>query len=118
MMSKDNYNSIKKLPSALVGLKIITYIPKPTEGDYKSGYITRFFIQKVNDISSPIYEIKANFSSRIENKAYYVLTVLDWRITGTPEEIKKSNSASIRLASVDIPKIGLYLPNLLQFHKK
>jgi hypothetical protein len=47
------------------------------------------------------------------------LTVsLDWRITGDPIDIKKSNIASLRIASKTIPKISLYLPNLLQFHKK
>ena len=118
MISKDNYNNIKKLPSGLERLKIITYIPKPIDSDYLSGYITRFFIQKVNDSNAPIYEIKSNFASKVENKVYYTLAVLDWRITGKPDEIRKSNSASIKLASKDIPKIGLYLPNLLQFHKK
>tara|TARA_B110000261_G_scaffold162627_1_gene206669 strand:- start:797 stop:1153 length:357 start_codon:yes stop_codon:yes gene_type:complete len=118
MTNKDNYNNIKKLPSGLEKLKILTYIPKPSKGDYSTGYITRFFIQKVNDISSPIYEINANYSSNIESKVYYVLTSLDWRLVGALDEIKKSNAASVRLASADIPKIGLYLPNLLQFHKK
>lgn len=118
MISKDTYDSIKKLPAGLEKLKIITYIPSPTKNDYLSGYITRFFIQKVNDKNSPIYEIKANYASNIESKVYYVVTFLDWRLTGTNQEIKKSNLASIKLASVDIPKIGLYLPNLLQFHQK
>lgn len=117
-MNKDNYDKIKKLPTGLEKLRIVTHIPKPTSDDYLSGYITRFFIQKVNDKSSPIYEVKANYSSKIENKVYYTIAVLDWRIRGTVEEVKKSNAASIRLASNDIPKIGLYLPNLLQFHKK
>ena len=118
MISKDTYDNIKKIPSGLERLKIVTYIPSPTKNDYSSGYITRFFIQKVNDINSPIYEVKSNFISRVENKVYYTLAVLDWRLTGTPDEIKKSNSMSIKLASKDIPKIGLYLPNLLQFYKK
>ena len=111
MTNSDNYNNIKKLPNGLEKLKILTYIPKPTKGDYLTGYITRFFIQKVNDKSSPIYEIKASYASNIESKVYY-------RLNGTPEQIKKSNAASVKLASADIPKIGLYLPNLLQFHKK
>ena len=118
MTNNDNYNNIKKLPSGLEKLKILTYIPKPTNGDYLTGYITRFFIQKANDKSSPIYEIKASFASNIESKVYYTLTSLDWRLTGTSNEIKKSNAASIKLASNDIPKLSLYLPNLLQFHKK
>jgi hypothetical protein len=43
---------------------------------------------------------------------------LDWRLTGDPIDIKKSNTESLRIASKTIPKISLYLPNLLQFHKK
>ena len=49
MTNKDNYNNIKKLPSGLEKLKILTYIPKPSKGDYSTGYITRFFIQKLKN---------------------------------------------------------------------
>ena len=54
---------------------------------------------------------------KYSNNSFYTVVSLDWRLVGTKEEIKNSNSASLRLASVKMPKIHLYLPNLLQFHK-
>ena len=60
----------------------------------------------------------AIFSFLYKNNPFYIQTKLDWRISGEPTEVKKSNSVSLQLASNDIPKIALYLPNLLQFHKK
>jgi len=117
-MKIDRYNSISNLGKEYNKVKIIAHIPTPKDTDYLVGYIIRYFVQKSNDINSSIFEVGSDVSSKFFNNPFYVATTIDWRITGTPEEIKKSNSTSIRLASVDIPKIGLYLPNLLQFHKK
>jgi len=117
-MSIDRYNDINengnrfKLPT----LRVV--IPSPTKLDYTTGYIVRYFVQKSNDISSPIYEISKNSFIKIEDTPFYSIAVMDWRIKGEPMDVKKSNSASIRIASVDIPKLPLYLPNLLQFHQK
>ena len=44
MTNSDNYNNIKKLPNGLEKLKILTYIPKPTKGDYLTGYIRNNFV--------------------------------------------------------------------------
>lgn len=117
-MNIDDYKKLKKTPTGLQQVKIITYVPSPTNEDYKSGYITRFFVQQLNDKNSPIYEIKGKSVAKFQNKTLYSVVSLDWRITGDVDSIKKSNSASIRIASQTIPKIQLYLPNLLQFHKK
>ena len=117
-MNIDDYKKLKKTPTGLQQVKIITYVPSPTNEDYKSGYITRFFVQQLNDINSPIYEIKAKSVAKFQNKSFYLVTSLDWRLTGSPDDVKKSNSASVRIASQTIPKIQLYLPNLLQFYKK
>ena len=46
-----------------------TFVPNPTDSDYKKGYITRFFIQKSNDKTSSVYEVSSqNFRkySKIE----------------------------------------------------
>jgi len=116
-MSIDRYNSIKKVPVQLELVNIKTHIPKPTERDYSAGYIQRFFVQKSNDINSPIYEISSNNVSKYDGKSFYKFASLDWRLTGTVEEIKESNLASIKLAREVLPKIQLYLPNLLQFYR-
>ena len=98
--------------------QITTFVPSPSDSDYKKGYITRYFIQKANDTNSTIYEIsKEKYKTYFDNQLF-VKTSLDWRITGDDIDIKKSNSESVRLASQKINKLQLYLPNLLQFRKK
>jgi hypothetical protein len=117
-MSISRYKSISKLDTNFDSIKKVTHIPSPTKDDYVVGYIDRHFIQKANDINSPIYEINKSSRLNFVSNSFYVVTSMKWRLRGTSSEIKKSNTATIRIASVDIPKIGLYLPNLLQFHKK
>jgi hypothetical protein len=116
-MNIDRYKSIIRLPLEYTPTNIVTHLPVPTDFDYNKGYITRYFLQKANDINSPIYEVKQRALSKYQSNSFYIVISLDWRLTGTKEEIKQSNSASLRLASVKMPKIQLYLPNLLQFHK-
>jgi len=117
-MSLDRYKEISKLNSSFKKKKISTFIPEPTDKDYRNGYVKRYFIQKANDNSSPIYEIKRTSFSSFDNNSFYVAVSLLWRIRGDREEVKKSNQASVKIAGEVIPKLYLYLPNLLQFHKK
>lgn len=117
-MDINRYKDIARLKSEYNQVKITAFIPSPIDEDYKRGYITRYFIQRANDIDGVIYEIKKNTTSKFSDNPFYIITALDWRIVGDVDEVKKSNSASIRIASEFIPKLSLYLPNLLQFHKK
>ena len=97
---------------------IISFVPKPSESDFKKGYITRYFIQKANDSHGLIYEVSKDSYTNFVSNLLFVNVSLDWRITGDDIDIRKSNSESIRLASQKINKLQLYLPNLLQFKKK
>ena len=97
--------------------KIKSYIPSPTENDYKNGYIYRYFAQKSNDINSYIYEVSEDYISNITLK-FYTIVKLKWRLTGTYENIKQSNQNSIRLHFKKMQNIYLYLPNLSQFSKQ
>ena len=117
-MKIDRYKIISNLGNEYKKLKTLSHIPTPKKKDYLIGYIVRYFLQKSNDTNGPIFEINVNLVSKYVNNPFYKTTSLDWRLNGTPDQIKKSNAASVKLASADIPKIGLYLPNLLQFHKK
>lgn len=117
-MSIDRYKEIIKLDSEFNQINIITYIPSPKDEDYKRGYITRYFLQKANDRNGLIYEIKKSTISKFSSNSFYLVADLDWRIVGDSDAVKKSNSESIRIAAQTIPKLSLYLPNLLQFHKK
>jgi len=117
-MNTDRYKEIVDLESEFNQINIVSYIPTPTEEDYKRGYLTRYFLQKSNDKNGIIYEIRKKSISKFSNNPFYIVTSLDWRIVGESSEVKKSNEASIRFASEEISKLSLYLPNLLQFHKK
>lgn len=118
MIDIEKYNKLANLPTDYDSTEIVAFIPKPDENDYNTGYIRRFFIQKANDNGAVIYEIRQSSFNKFVNNSFYKAVELDWRISGEIEEVKKSNSVSIRIAGQTISKLYLYLPNLLQFHKK
>ena len=117
-MSLDRYKSIIKLDTNYNNVKVPTYVPEISEVDYQRGYIKRYFIQKSNDQSAPIFEISENDFSNYSSNSFYVVVFLDWRLIGSDEEIKNSNFKSVKLAAKNMPALQLYLPNLLQFRKK
>ena len=116
-----NVSMYNRMNSSKLGefkqISIKPFIPEPSDSDYKRGYITRHFVQKVNDENSTIYEITGFNSNRITMNSFYLTTKLNWRISGTKEQIKDSNSKSVKLTSKDMPKLMMYLPNYLQFSK-
>jgi hypothetical protein len=96
---------------------INSFIPNPNEMDFKTGYIERYFLQKVNDINAPIVEVnETNFNS-MKNSGYYNGVSIKWKIKGTDEEIKMANKKSINTVISEMPRLAVYLPNLLQFSK-
>lgn len=98
-------------------ITIKTIIPNPTEFDYKRGYIARYFTQKTNDLNYPIFEISDFTYNILLDNPFYRVTRLNWRLSGTNEQIKESNFKSVQLASKDMPNLMMYLPNYLQFSK-
>ena len=117
-MDTERYNQILKLPSEYSNNTIEAFIPTPKKVDYDRGYIERYFVQKSNDTSAHIFEVSSDNINQFLSNPFYSTIKLDWRLIGDPIDIKNSNSTSIRIASETIPKIQLYLPNLLQFHQK
>lgn len=127
MNNIDRYNQLNKKPK--IQKKIITHVPNPNELDYQRGFIRRYFIQKLNDKISPIYEVDYNRFNNYKSDPYFNSVSLKWRITGPTEtkydnngmvvdkSVSESNRISIQLISDKIPNLKLYLPNLLQFHK-
>lgn len=113
MYDKTKFGKLREFKD----IKIKTFSPEPDDSDYGRGYITRYFIQSVNDVHSPVYEVSQFTYNRINDNPFYITQTLNWRITGTKEDIKKSNSTSVKLASVNIPNLKLYLLNYLQFSK-
>ena len=115
MLDIKRYKIINNDTTVYNGVSIKTYTPNVTETDYKRGYVTRYFVQKANDIESAIYEVDyIGFSKAIDNP-FYTCESINWRIIGTDDEIRDSNFKAIRLLTPRIPKLQLYLPNLLQF---
>jgi hypothetical protein len=111
------YRSIIRIPSDFKLIKIKPFVPTPTEDDYKVGYIRRYFVQRANDKNGIIYEISENSFSTFTANTLYITTTVNWKISGTDEEIKKINDKVVRYASNNLPALRLYLPNLLQFSK-
>jgi hypothetical protein len=96
---------------------ITSYVPSPIDTDYTTGYITRYFIQKSNDINSVVREISKTGYQEFINNNFYIVVALDWKLSGTDEEIKEANLKSVKRAAKVLPAIQLYLPYLLQFKK-
>ncbi len=106
-----------------------TIVPSPTLADYESSFIERYFIQKVNDTYGFVYEIDKNEYSTIKSNPYWLTQIVNWRISGPLNEVYSdsgllidkgvinSNKANIADASKKLKNIGLYLTNVLQFHK-
>jgi hypothetical protein len=118
MLDINRYKKINEPDLIYDSIKIKTHIPIPTETDYKRGYIARYFIQKANDLESAIYEVDyIGFSKFIDNP-FYTHVNLNWRLIGTDAQIEDSNFKAIRLLVSKVPKLLLYLPNLLQFKQK
>jgi hypothetical protein len=118
MISVTRYNTVNKNnKDAFRSKKIITHVPSPTDEDYAIGYITRYFVQKVNDINSFIYEVSTDSISLYIASPLYIWAELDWKISGDNQSIMDANKKSLNFVSKKMQKISLYLPNLLQFSK-
>lgn len=96
---------------------IKTFSPNPIDFDYKRGYLVRYFAQKANDLNYPIFEVSDFTFNILLDNPFYTVVQLNWRITGSYEEIKESNFKSVKLASKNMPNLMMYLPNYLQFSK-
>jgi hypothetical protein len=97
---------------------IESHVPKPIDTDYTTGYITRYFIQKSNDKNSVVREISKTGYQEFINNSFYTVVTLDWKISGTAEEIKEANLKSVKRGAKTLPAVQLYLPYLLQFSKQ
>ena len=106
-----------------------TIVPIPTNNDYASAYINRYFIQRVSDVNGFVYEIsKSDFEAYLENP-YWIAVSMRWRIAGPlnmvydsngnliDKGVIESNKSSLSTISLKIKNISLYLPNIKQFHK-
>jgi len=106
-----------------------TIVPSPTERDYQYGFIRRYFCQKVSDSNGFVFEISIEVYNELLSNPFWKTSDLKWRIAGpilatyypngdiNDMGVRSSNQSALRNAGIIIKNIGLYLPNLLQFHK-
>jgi hypothetical protein len=106
-----------------------TIVPIPTESNYETGFMERYFCQKINDSNGFVFEISFDVYKELEENPYWKVVIMRWRIRGPKESVynefgtlidmgvKQSNKNSISITSSSLKNIGLYLPNVLQFHK-
>jgi len=130
MNINDKYTNLTNGKFKRLNVKVKASVIIPTKNDYFKGYINRYFTQRVNDSSAPIFEISASDYGRLSSSVLFNTTTLRWRISGSKEIIrnpqkkiidkgvKLSNKTSIQLASVNIRNLNMYLPNLIQYWKK
>lgn len=114
----------KKIPKSIpkflskFEVKIKTIVPEPTPVDYQRGFIVRYFIQKVNDKNSPVFEVSDTTYKNYVDNTLYLNCSIEWKISGTDDEIKKSNESSLIRLYDKMPALRNYLYNLLQFKEK
>ena len=112
----EQYNKSKKnrLDSRTKSLPR-AFKPKLSKKDYRRGFIERRFAQKVNDNFSPIIEVSESGFTRIRINPLYKSISLRLRISGTKEEIKDSNRASISEQLKLMPQLKNRLVNLIEY---
>ena len=98
-MDLERYQILTRRNSDFRQVNITPSVPSPNDTDYKRGYIVRYFVQKVNDENSYIYEVSSKSHNAFINNPLYNTVSLDWRLIGSVEQIKESNSKSVKLAS-------------------
>jgi len=106
-----------------------TVVPSPSDTDYELGFIRRYFVRKSNDINGHVFEVSTDTYSEYLEDPFWTSGTLKWRIRGPVQEtykdngeindvgVRNSNKAAINILASTLKNIGLYLPNLLQFHK-
>lgn len=93
-------------------------IPTPTEDDYITGKITRYFVKKINNDFA--YETSEVDYTDVDGKVWQKVE-LEWMISGQRytqnqiEGIEPFNKTQTSIASVTIPEIKSVLTNPIQF---
>ena len=104
------------------------FIPKPTDQDYVQGFITRYFVKRVNGDESTVKELDQTTYDGLQDNPLYIIEEGVWYITGVVEDItltggmvipgvSTNNRATISRINKTIPGVDRYLRDPLQFYK-
>ena len=93
----------------------VSYYPQPTEGDYQTGEITRFFAKKRNE--NIYYEVQ---DTSVSSNPIYAVFSLQWVISGKEDIVSSinKNTVSLYMRQLPIPAFDKFLKNdYLKFWK-
>jgi len=71
----------------------INKIATPTDSDYKTGVISRYFVRKVNDMNAKYFEISAQDFGNQNNLFQYFN--IKWVISGRKDEVERQNKITL-----------------------
>ena len=93
----DKYDNLTGYKQKFSKLDVKSHFPKLKESDYNKGFIIRYFVQKVNDLNSSIYEIKSSSYSSYNNNPYFIASNIRWRIKGPKKTIYDEDGSIIEM---------------------
>ena len=110
-----NKNLVYKIPQP--------FSPSPTPEDYTNGTFIRYIL--FNTVTKNYLEVDQNTYNNIRKKNpewdyfNYQAFILPWRISGTKEEIPKTNTKMIVAVSRDnnLPSLSSYIVDLCEYSK-
>lgn len=122
---KELYKNKEQDFKDLLNINPSSVSPIVTQKDAKNGYIMRYFIRPVNDLSA-IFEIDKNQYENLKTNARFISATVKWKIVGKKETYVLSNGVSIygvqdmnkiEVANVDLKFGGLrnYISDYLEF---
>lgn len=109
------YSTLTNQPKTYNPNLPVSYTPQPTEGDYETGEITRFFAKKRNE--TIYYEVADN---RVSSNPIYFTFSLQWVISGEELYASTTNQKMVELymRQLPIPAFNKFLKNdYLKFWK-
>ena len=112
-LENTRYSNLSK--SSLQTNFPISFTPQPTEGDYQTGEITRFFAKKRNE--NIYYEVQ---DTRVSTNPMYAVFSLQWVISGKESIVASinQNTVALYMRQLTIPAFDKFLKNdYLKFWK-
>lgn len=109
------YNIAKNIKDIISSNVPNHFYPKPSLDDYSKGFITRYFIKRVNSGNNTIKEISKQDFISIQKNILYISTSFDWKIAG--DNVIEYNKKVVKEQEKTLPGISIYLTNLLELSK-
>jgi len=124
----DDYKRVARI--SVVQPTIKPFTPQPSNSDYETGEIQRYFVQQVNQINGEIFEVSKYNFTELQSSPLYLRVSLRWKISGPAESVRtnvngklirersgvlEANQAAITQAAIQMPRISQKLSNPFQF---